>query len=367
MVDVTHDSDHWRTRQHFVLRLDFCVFFEERIRIVELGGKGLVAHLFHQNHRGFLVELLVDGDHLTQLHQLLDDLGRLDRHLVCQIGHADGFGHVHFLHLRFHRCHKIRRRPVVPITAATRTWRTPARASCTCRWASRRLAECALLGVLGPAGRQLLGLDRFLVARLGNYSGGRTRCARRHGLLVDRAFDFDGDRLRLFRLLRDQHTLGRRHHRANRGGFVFCCLAAFGQVGSSLLLLVNDVSRLDDAQHRLDRLGRHSHDRNHCNHGFNLDIGLRARLCFDQSSLSCSGGSNRSGLRFKSSLLHSGFASLGFCYFTIARFLLFTQAALFSHIFFLTTQQVGLRFGFFFTAHEFSVITLRCSRLVRCR
>jgi hypothetical protein len=37
-----------------------------------------VAHFFHHDHRGVLVQRLVDGDHLAQLHQLLDDLGGLD-------------------------------------------------------------------------------------------------------------------------------------------------------------------------------------------------------------------------------------------------------------------------------------------------
>jgi hypothetical protein len=62
-----------------------------------------VAHFFHHDHGGFLVQHLVDGDHLAQLHQLLDDLGCLDGHLVRQFGHGDGFGHVHFMHDGFGR------------------------------------------------------------------------------------------------------------------------------------------------------------------------------------------------------------------------------------------------------------------------
>ena len=64
------------------------VFLEEGFRIVELGGERLVAHFLDDDHRRLLVELLVDGDHLAQLHQLLDDLGRLDRHLVREFGDA---------------------------------------------------------------------------------------------------------------------------------------------------------------------------------------------------------------------------------------------------------------------------------------
>jgi hypothetical protein len=53
-------------------------FLGEGFRVVELGGQRLVAHLLDDDHRRLLVELLVDGDHLAQLHQLLDDLAGLD-------------------------------------------------------------------------------------------------------------------------------------------------------------------------------------------------------------------------------------------------------------------------------------------------
>src|SRR3546814_13147326 len=39
---------------------------------------------------------LVDGYHLAQLHEMLDHLGGLDRHLVSQIGDRDCFRHMHF-------------------------------------------------------------------------------------------------------------------------------------------------------------------------------------------------------------------------------------------------------------------------------
>ena len=99
VVDVAHDGDDRRARQQLVLRFAVGLFLEERVRIVQLGGERRVAHLLDDDHRRLLVELLVDRDHLAQLHQLLDDLGGLDRHLVRQVGDADGLGHVHFLHL----------------------------------------------------------------------------------------------------------------------------------------------------------------------------------------------------------------------------------------------------------------------------
>ena len=99
VIDVAHHGHHRRSRlQHGILvrgRLQ-----QEGIRIIRLGLHRLVPHLFHQNHRGFLIQHLVDGHHRTHLHQGLDDFGRLDRHLLRQIGHADGFRNSHFLHDR---------------------------------------------------------------------------------------------------------------------------------------------------------------------------------------------------------------------------------------------------------------------------
>jgi hypothetical protein len=74
------------------------VLVGEGFRIVQRRHDGLVAHFLDHDHGGVLVQRLVDGDHLAQLHQVLDHLGRLDRHLVRQFGHGDGFGHVHFQH-----------------------------------------------------------------------------------------------------------------------------------------------------------------------------------------------------------------------------------------------------------------------------
>ena len=102
MVDVTHDGDHRRPRlqRHILV---FGRLFEEGIRIVELGGKRLVAHFLDDDHRRFLVQHLVDGDHRTHLHHDLDDFDRLDRHLVRQIGHGNGFRNMDFTHDDFGR------------------------------------------------------------------------------------------------------------------------------------------------------------------------------------------------------------------------------------------------------------------------
>ena len=62
MVDVTHDGDHRCARQ----RLSFLalhVVIGKCFRIVQRSGNCFVAHLFHQNHGGVLVQRLVDSDH----------------------------------------------------------------------------------------------------------------------------------------------------------------------------------------------------------------------------------------------------------------------------------------------------------------
>ena len=96
MVDVTHDGHHRGTRQ--LRRILVFDIIDEGIGIVEFGGKGTVPHFLDDDHRRFLVEHLVDGHHRAHLHQRLDDFGRLDRHLVRQIGDRNGFRHMHIMH-----------------------------------------------------------------------------------------------------------------------------------------------------------------------------------------------------------------------------------------------------------------------------
>ena len=49
-----------------------------------------MAHLFHQNGSGILVQHLIDSDHGAHLHQLLDHLRCLHRHPLRQLGDRDG-------------------------------------------------------------------------------------------------------------------------------------------------------------------------------------------------------------------------------------------------------------------------------------
>ncbi len=58
----------------------------------------LVAQLFGDQLGSFLIQHLVDGYRRTHLEHELDDFGRLDRHLLRQIGNRDGFADRHFAH-----------------------------------------------------------------------------------------------------------------------------------------------------------------------------------------------------------------------------------------------------------------------------
>ena len=74
VIHVAHDGHHWCTRQELrIVRQDF--FFGKCLRIVQRCHDGFVAQLFHQDHCCILIQRLVDGDHLTQLHQTHDDFG----------------------------------------------------------------------------------------------------------------------------------------------------------------------------------------------------------------------------------------------------------------------------------------------------
>src|SRR6266705_3337738 len=99
VVDVPHHSDHERAR----LQLGLVVFGrvgEQRFRIVEFRRLGHVAHFGHDDHRGFLVQHLIDRHHVAQFHQHLDDFGGLDRHLVGEITDGNGLRHHELAHDR---------------------------------------------------------------------------------------------------------------------------------------------------------------------------------------------------------------------------------------------------------------------------
>ena len=102
VIDMAHDRYDRRPRQRFGGR-GLRRFGEKRVWIVELGRDCLVAHLLDHDHRGFLIEHLIDRHHGAELHHRLDDLSGLHRHLVCQFGHADRLRHRNLTDNRFRR------------------------------------------------------------------------------------------------------------------------------------------------------------------------------------------------------------------------------------------------------------------------
>ena len=144
VVDVTHDGHDRRARfQHHIAMIDR--FHQEGIGIVRLGRNRLVSHFFDQNHRCLLIQHLVDSDHGAHLHQGLDDLGRLDRHLLRQLGHGDGFRNHHFLHDGFSRQRECVCRLRLAVFVMTR--RADRAAAGTSAQSGTGIGSCAKAGV----------------------------------------------------------------------------------------------------------------------------------------------------------------------------------------------------------------------------
>ena len=153
VVDVTHHGHHRCTWQGLDIQLRHIVV-GKRFRIVQRSDNRLVAHFFHHDHRGVLVQRLVDGDHLAHLHQRLDHFRRLDCHLVRQFGHSNGFRHVHFNDAGFHRrgLRAVVAVAVIAATAATRATAPVGRTTSTGTGVTTGL-EFFLLGrIASPAG-----------------------------------------------------------------------------------------------------------------------------------------------------------------------------------------------------------------------
>ena len=158
VVHVAHDGDHGGARLlgsfllgHFLGREGFGI-----VQRSDLGG---VAHFLDHDHGRVLVQGLVDGDHLAHLHQHLDQLGCLDRHLVRQLGHGDGLGHVHFDGTEF-RCRALVLSviAVIATTAATRA-AAPVGTAAHATGAVATGLDFLLLAIAGPARGELGGLD----------------------------------------------------------------------------------------------------------------------------------------------------------------------------------------------------------------
>jgi hypothetical protein len=171
-------------------------------------------------------------------------------------------------------------------------------------------------------------------------------------------------RLGLFRLLRDEHPLGRIHHRPDGGRFVFRGLAALGQVGGALLFLVLDGSGLDDPERGLGRFRGGLGGR--CLRGLGGGSGRSRRG-------GCLGGL-RGGLRSGSGRGRRGGlfgggdftrASLGrLDRLTLGTFLLFALASLRRELFFLQAQALGLGVGFLLATAQLFLVRLGARDLV---
>ena len=359
MVDVAHHGHDRRARQRLGL-LRRHVLVGEGFRIVQRGNHRAVAHFLHDDHRGVLVQRLVDGRHLAQLHQLLDDFRRLDGHLVRQLGDRDGLGHVHFEHARLDR-----RGLHAFFLAATVIAATPARAAAPVAAADAAAGIAAGLdflllgGVAGPARGELGRLD--FLARAGRRGAGcarRGRTGRRCGRLVQRALDACGLGFRrrlLGRLVRHQHAGRRIHHGANGFGLGQRLAAALVEVLGARGFLVGTGLRFGG------RLGL----------GVFLDLGGSGF----GGGLAVGHGRGFLG-RFGRAFGHGGGSLLSGCLGTrgaggllgllgalgllaLARFGFLAQAALLDQLFLLAADQLGLAARLFLAARELGLVDAR--------
>src|SRR5581483_3546285 len=87
MIDVTHDGHDRGTRLGLCgLRLDALQILLDLVFLEELRG---VTQLLDHEHRRVLIDRLIDGRHDAHVHEHLDDLGRLDGHLLRQLRDRD--------------------------------------------------------------------------------------------------------------------------------------------------------------------------------------------------------------------------------------------------------------------------------------
>jgi hypothetical protein len=91
VVDVAHDRNDGRPRLERRLGLfDLVLDLELGFR-VERDVLDLMIELGRDQCRGVGVEHLVDGGHHAHLHELLDDIARLDAHVAREVADADYF------------------------------------------------------------------------------------------------------------------------------------------------------------------------------------------------------------------------------------------------------------------------------------
>ena len=111
VIDVAHDRDDRRTRREIAL-IDFdavCAAASFRPS-VSVGLHDLVAEFFDDEHRGVVVDDLIDCCHHAHLEQCFDDFGALHRHLLGELGDRDRFADRDFAHDRRGRTRERMRR-----------------------------------------------------------------------------------------------------------------------------------------------------------------------------------------------------------------------------------------------------------------
>src|SRR5690606_20262582 len=100
--------------------------------VVGLGAHGLVAQLFGDQHRGVMVDGLVDGGHHAHLEQRLDHVAALHGQLLRQVGHGDLVADGDLAHHRrgraFEAAHAAAVAAAAAVLAALRFAAAPARA-----------------------------------------------------------------------------------------------------------------------------------------------------------------------------------------------------------------------------------------------
>ena len=363
VVDVTHHGHHRRTRHQFGMgRRHF--LFGEGFRIVQRSRHRCVAQLLNHDHRGVLVERLVDGHHLAQLHELFDDLGRLDRHLVRQFGHGDGFGHVHLDDLGFDRRAETGF-AIVPTTAlAAFGASTPiAAATASTTGVTARLQLFLLVVFVLPGGRQGLGLDFFLARTRRSCRG----FGRRPGRLVQGAFDarLGFSRLGLFRLLGHQHFFRGRHHGADGLGFGQGFAATLVQILGALFFrqLFSGLALLLGGKRMGLVLSGFFFGRGLS--GFGLGV-HRTGLAVLQGLFGSRLGTRFAGLAL-GLLAGGGLLTLAFGLGRCAGFGFLALFALLGQLFFLTTQQLGLLACLLLATGQFFLVNHRCGRGIAFR
>ncbi len=96
VIDVSHHRHDRRPRQHLERGIQFAL--QIILDDVFLAQHRRVAHLLDHQHRGILLDHLIDRRHHAHVHHDFDDFGRLDRHLLRELADRHGLADGNFAH-----------------------------------------------------------------------------------------------------------------------------------------------------------------------------------------------------------------------------------------------------------------------------